>query len=95
MAKLCERPQDRKMSWFKGREERPRRSQSRVLSGDDGHIFMIESEFSDTLKRCPLPLALCACGKLGGAWGRGESTGTSTQVKEYQHLWECIVTHAH
>lgn len=51
MVKLCEPPQGRKMSWFKGREERPRRSQSRVLSGDDGHIFMIESEFRDSLKK--------------------------------------------
>ena len=57
MAKLCERPQCRELSWFSGRGERPRRSQSRVLSGDDGHIFMIESEF----KTLPLLLVRSKC----------------------------------
>ena len=37
-------PPSRQMSWFTGSGERPRRSQSRVLSNDDGHIFLIESE---------------------------------------------------
>ena len=37
-------PPSRQMSWFSGSGERPRRSQSRVLSNDDGHIFLIESE---------------------------------------------------
>ena len=37
-------PPFRQMSWFSGSGERPRRSQSRVLSNDDGHIFLIESE---------------------------------------------------
>lgn len=30
------------MSWFTGSGERPRRSQSRVLSSDDGHLFILE-----------------------------------------------------
>ena len=40
-------PQSRQMSWFSGSGERPRTSQSRVLSNDDGNIFLIESKLSN------------------------------------------------
>ena len=42
-------PQSRQMSWFTGSGERPRTSQSRVLSNDDGNIFLIESKLSNIL----------------------------------------------
>ena len=42
-------PPSRQMSWFSGSGERPRRSQSRVLSNDDGNIFLIESELATFL----------------------------------------------
>ena len=44
-SQVREAPRSRQMSWFTGSGERPRRSQSRVLSSDDGHLFILESEF--------------------------------------------------
>ena len=42
--RLSGEPQTRGMSWFTGTGDRPRISQSRVLSSEEGHLFLIESE---------------------------------------------------